>query len=82
MTRNGHRMNICVELGAVSLSYLALVLAATYPIVRFMNSALLGGADSIQNLWNLWWVKQALLRGNGQLFYTSLKRVRIILPLS
>jgi len=61
-----------LEIAAVALAYLGLALAATYPLVKFMNSRLIGSGDSAQFLWNLWWVREALQHGDGRLFYSSL----------
>ena len=44
------------------LGYLALTLVMTYPLIRELGRAIPGdGFDGWQNVWNLWWVKRALL---------------------
>ena len=44
------------------LGYLALTLLMTYPLVSEFARAIPGdGFDGWQNVWNLWWVKRALL---------------------
>jgi len=56
----------------VCLGYLALTVAATWPLILNMNSALLGSGDGLQNLWNLWWAERALSRGQLNLYFTDL----------
>ena len=41
----------------------ALGLAATYPALRFWDTHFIGGGDTAQNAWNLWWVGEALRAG-------------------
>lgn len=45
--------------------HVLLTVIATYPMIVHMNKAVIGGGDSAQNMWNLWWVRQAVLQGNG-----------------
>ena len=56
---------------AVSL-YLVLTLIATYPAIRYLNVYPIGGGDTTQNIWNLWWVRLSMSRGNGLPFYTTM----------
>src|SRR5436309_356838 len=51
------------HLGAV-LGYFALAVVVTYPAVAHFTSAVPGDliADRDQNLWNLWWIREALGR--------------------
>lgn len=53
------------------LGYLALALLMTYPLVREFSQAIPGdGFDGWQNVWNLWWVKRALLVEGGHPYFT------------
>ncbi len=55
------------------LSYLALALVLTYPLVREFTRAIPGdGFDGWQNVWNLWWVKRALLVEGSNPYFTRL----------
>ncbi|MCS7259818.1 MAG: hypothetical protein NZ765_03440, partial [Anaerolineae bacterium] len=54
-------------------SYLALALLLTYPLVREFTRAIPGdGFDGWQNVWNLWWVKRALLIEGSNPYFTRL----------
>jgi hypothetical protein len=54
------------------LGYLALTLLMTYPLVREFSRAIPGdGFDGWQNVWNLWWVKRALLVDGVSPYFTS-----------
>ncbi len=53
------------------LGYLALTLLMTYPLVREFSRAIPGdGFDGWQNVWNLWWVKRALLVEGSSPYFT------------
>jgi hypothetical protein len=53
------------------LGYLALTLLMTYPLVREFARAIPGdGFDGWQNVWNLWWVKRALLVEGRNPYFT------------
>jgi hypothetical protein len=53
------------------LGYLALALLMTYPLVREFSQAIPGdGFDGWQNVWNLWWVKRALLVDANSPYFT------------
>jgi hypothetical protein len=55
------------------LGYLALALLMTYPLVREFGRAIPGdGFDGWQNVWNLWWVKRALLVEGSNPYFTRL----------
>ncbi|NLG27743.1 MAG: hypothetical protein GX557_07505 [Chloroflexi bacterium] len=58
------------ELLLVVGGYMLLTIAATWPLARNLNSALLGSGDGLQNIWNLWWARQALQRGHLDLYHT------------
>jgi hypothetical protein len=58
---------------AALLGYLALTCLFTYPLVREFGRAIPGdGFDGWQNVWNIWWVKQALLVQGTNPYYTQL----------
>ena len=53
------------------LGYLALTLLMTYPLVSEFARAIPGdGFDGWQNVWNLWWVKRALLVEGSSPYFT------------
>lgn len=53
---------------AVAL-YLTLALVMTWPLALYLTRAVPGNAyDSWQNLWNLWWLRWALLNGENPYF--------------
>lgn len=56
--------SLLTHLGAVA-GYTLLAVVATYPLITMLDEGLVGGAgkmsnDRMQNLWNLWWVREAL----------------------
>jgi hypothetical protein len=52
--------------------YVALTLALTYPIAFKLFSEVPGGGDAWQHIWNLWWVKEALLNLHTNPYHTGL----------
>jgi hypothetical protein len=51
--------------------YTALACLMTLPMVQQFTTAVPGnGYDSWQNMWNMWWLKQAILEGHNP-FYTT-----------
>ncbi len=55
----------------VIVAYLVLALVFTYPLALNFSSAIPGdGYDGLQNYWNLWWVRRALLDLNTSPFFT------------
>jgi hypothetical protein len=55
------------------LGYLALALVMTYPLAREFSRAIPGdGFDGWQNVWNLWWVKRALLVEGSNPYFTRM----------
>ena len=57
----------------VTLLYLAIALIMFYQITLHMSTVAPGtGADTYQNLWNLWWVKYAVFDLHTSIFYTKL----------
>ncbi len=53
--------------------YFVLTLALTYPVVRYFTSAIPGdGFDGWQNLWNLWWIRRALLVEHRHPYFTDM----------
>jgi hypothetical protein len=54
-------------------AYLLLTLALTWPLARHLGEAIPGDSfDGWQNLWNLWWVKVALLEQHTSPYFTDL----------
>lgn len=60
------------EVIIVVLVYSSLTIITTYPAIKFMNSHLIGGGDSGQNAWNLWWVLRTVKKGSFSFFYTNM----------
>ncbi len=60
------------EASIAALLYSFLTLIATYPAVRFLNSRLIGDGDTVQNIWNLWWMRWDVSQGNVFPFYTTM----------
>lgn len=56
----------------VLLGYSLLTVVLTYPVAFRLFSEVPGGGDAWQNLWNLWWVKQALLVLQTNPYHTDL----------
>lgn len=48
-----------------------LIVVATYPMVDFFSRAPIGGGDSGQNSWNLWWMGWAIAHQESP-FYTNM----------
>jgi hypothetical protein len=58
------RTRLLTHIG-VFLAYCFVAIIATYPLISQLSSGLVGGHgkmsnDRMQNIWNLWWVKEAL----------------------
>lgn len=58
------------ELAVLAL-YLALTVAATFPLVFSFATAIPPGGDSLQFYWNLWWVKRALVDLQASPLFTA-----------
>ena len=60
------------HLGLLGL-FSGLTLLLTWPVARYAGEAIPGDAfDGWQNLWNLWWVRTALLEQHTHPFFTSM----------
>lgn len=44
--------------------FLVLSLLATYPLPLYFDRAPIGAGDSVQNVWNLWWVQRNVFHGD------------------
>jgi hypothetical protein len=54
-------------------AYFLLTLALTWPLARYLGSAIPGDSfDGWQNFWNLWWIKVALLEQHASPYFTNL----------
>ena len=53
-------------------AYAALTLVLTYPVALRLSSEVAGGGDAWHNVWNLWWVKQALVDRHVNPYHTDL----------
>ncbi len=57
----------------IALAYVLLTLILTYPTVAYFLSAIPGDSfDGWQNFWNLWWIRQAVLREHRHPFFTDM----------
>lgn len=52
--------------------YIVLTVLLTYPVALRLFSEVPGGGDAWHNIWNLWWVKQALLDIHTNPYHTDL----------
>jgi hypothetical protein len=52
--------------------FIVLTVALTWPIAARLFSEVPGGGDAWQHIWNLWWVKQALLVEHTNPYHTDL----------
>src|SRR4051812_35047673 len=68
-----NRRDLRVWVGVPAL-YLAIAVALTWPAATTFSTRLAGDyGDGFQNLWNYWWLKEALLHGKNP-FFTDLLR--------
>ena len=59
--------------GLALLGYVGLTLGLTYPLVLDFGQAIPGdGFDGWQNVWNIWWIKSALLVDGVSPYYTRM----------
>jgi hypothetical protein len=65
------RLSLATHLLALG-GYTALTVMLTYPVVLKLSSEVPGGGDAWANIWNLWWVKQALLDRHVNPFHTDM----------
>lgn len=56
----------------VLAGYTLLTVLLTYPIAFRLFSEVPGGGDAWQNIWNLWWTKQALLVEHTNPYHTDM----------
>ena len=57
----------------IALAYILLTLVLTYPTIVYFFSAIPGDSfDGWQNLWNLWWIRQAVLVEHRHPFFTDM----------
>ena len=65
------RLSLTSHLLAVA-AYAVLTLLLTYPIAMNLTTEVPGGGDAWQHIWNLWWVKHALLDLHTNPYHTDL----------
>ncbi|MEP6774747.1 MAG: hypothetical protein ABJA50_04050 [Chloroflexota bacterium] len=65
------RLSLSTHLLALG-GYTALTLILTYPVALRLSSEVPGGGDAWANIWNLWWVKQALLDRHINPYHTDM----------
>ncbi|MEO8286384.1 MAG: hypothetical protein ABI670_08080 [Chloroflexota bacterium] len=56
----------------VILAYSLLTVVMTWPVAVKLTTDVPGGGDAWQNIWNLWWVKEALLNLHTNPYHTDL----------
>lgn len=66
-----HRRVSVGEAAGVFVIFTALSLIATFPLILRFDAAAIGGGDTSQNAWNLWWVQQGLAQGNFFPYHTQ-----------
>jgi hypothetical protein len=52
--------------------HLFLASIATYPLIWSMTTKVVGSGDTVQNVWNLWWIRRAASRGDIFPFFTNM----------
>ncbi|MDQ2807402.1 MAG: hypothetical protein M3Z04_10905, partial [Chloroflexota bacterium] len=57
---------------AVLAGYFALTILGTWPLAAQFTTAVPGGGDAWQHLWNLWWMRQALTTPTDPFFTNAL----------
>ena len=68
----GRRPSARTEFILVTAVYGLLTLALTYPAVLHLGTRFMGdGGDGHQNVWNLWWIKKALLEEHTTVYFTE-----------
>jgi len=71
--RQGHETHARIWLLLAFVLYLAVALVMFYPITANMKTVAPGtGADTYQNLWDIWWVNYAVINLHTNAFYTHL----------
>ena len=61
-----------IEIVGVALLFFLLFIIATYPTITVFDSHFIGGGDTSQNAWNLWWAHWAISHGHFSLYDTSM----------
>ncbi len=54
------------------LGYVVLTVLLTWPVAAKLFTEIPGGGDAWHNVWNLWWVKQAVVSGQFNFYHTDL----------
>jgi hypothetical protein len=57
---------------AVLVGFLLLAILGTWPLATQFTTAVPGGGDAWQHLWNLWWMRQALTQPTDPFFTNAL----------
>jgi hypothetical protein len=71
LVRQDVRLSLLTHLLVVG-GYVVLTVALTYPIAFKLFDEVPGGGDAWQHIWNLWWVKEALLNLQTNPYHTDL----------
>ena len=56
----------------VLLGYVVLTVLLTWPVAAKLFTEIPGGGDAWHNVWNLWWVKHAVVSGQWNVYHTDL----------
>ncbi len=73
MSRSQTRIQAYRAYGFVLATFAILTIILTWPLARHVSDAIPGDSfDGWQNLWNLWWVKVALLEQHASPYFTNL----------
>src|SRR5271157_4181578 len=59
------------EYAYVAMAYMLIALVLFYPLTLNINTVTPGsGADSYQNLWDIWWIKTAVFNLHTSIYHT------------
>lgn len=71
VSRPSRRASVSTHLVVLG-GYILLTLALTYPVALTLFTRVPAGGDAWHNIWNLWWVKQALVDRHVDLYSTDM----------
>jgi hypothetical protein len=60
------------EVAVILSIFVLLTCIATYPVILSFDSMAMGDGDTVQNAWNLWWVREAVGRGQPFPYHTDM----------
>ena len=60
------------EFIVISSIYIIIVCISTFPLIFNISRVVIGGGDTVEKAWNLWWVQWAFHNGNYFPYYTKM----------